>query len=41
MQYYCDAVTRDRVQSSVLMLLFDLAHCDSTDELADLIGSSS
>ena len=38
MQYYWEAVTYERIQSWVLMLLFDLFNLNSKDELSNLIG---
>ena len=40
-QYFCESVTYERIQSSVLMLLLDLYHNNSIDELSNLIGLSS
>ena len=37
-QYYWEAVIYERIQSSVLMLLFDLSNSKSKEELSNLIG---
>ena len=37
-QYYWEAVIYERIQSSVLMLLFDLSNSNSKEELSNLIG---
>ena len=40
-QYFCESVTYERIQSSVLILLLDLYHNNSKGELSNLIENSS
>ena len=40
MQYFWEGVTKERIESWVLILLFDLSNFRSKEELSNLIGNS-